>query len=136
MVEVMPRPIVGVVGEIRFPGSLTKPITRFQIYRPLPHEPRSYATITVRAPGDATPTIRALRQAVAELDPGLPLYDTGTISAAVHRELANFSLIAWIWDRCNRGGGPLPPFTGRGEVGPRRFLPRRAREQWNARHLP
>jgi putative ABC transport system permease protein len=88
--------IVGVVGDIRFPGSLTRPVTRFQIYRPLAHEPRSYAAITVRALDNPDASIRALRQAVAELDPELPLYETGTVAGAVHRELSNFSLIAWI----------------------------------------
>jgi predicted permease len=88
--------IVGVAGDIRFPGSLTQPITRIQIYRPLPIEPRSYAAITVRTRADPAETIPLLRQAVAELDPGLPLYETGTVRAAVDRELANFGLIGWI----------------------------------------
>ena len=88
--------IVGVVGNIRYPGNLTRPVTRFQVYRPLAREPRSYAAITVRAPDNPGAAIRALRQAVAELDPGLPLYETGTVAGAVQRELSNFSLIAWI----------------------------------------
>jgi putative ABC transport system permease protein len=88
--------IVGVAGDVRFPGSLTQPVTRFQVYRPLVIEPRSYAAITVRAQAGPSETISMLRQAVAELDPGLPLYETGTVRAAIDRELANFGLIGWI----------------------------------------
>jgi putative ABC transport system permease protein len=84
--------IVGVVEDIRSATDVGEPTTRLQSYRPLGQEPQSGLAIAVRGnvPADA------LRRAVAELDPDLPLSRAGTVRATVDQFFGQASVAGWL----------------------------------------
>jgi putative ABC transport system permease protein len=89
--------VVGVVGDIRLPAKLSAPVTRFQGYRPLAQGARHGASILVRGQGaDLRALAPAVRRAVADLDPDVPIQQLGTARQVVDQALANFSLTGRI----------------------------------------
>jgi predicted permease len=84
--------IVGVVEDIRSATDAGEPATRFQSYRPLGQEPQNRLAIAVRG----TVTSDALRRAVAELDPDLPLSGAGSVRATIDRFLGQASIAGWL----------------------------------------
>jgi predicted permease len=82
--------IVGVVSDIRFPANLGRAETQWQMYRPMAQEPRPYVAIEVRAAGSGMAA--ALRLAVAELDPDLPINELEVARTTVQRFLGHFTL--------------------------------------------
>lgn len=84
--------IVGVVGDVAFPGNLGEPDTRLQLYRPLAQTPAAWASVALR--GTATPEslVPAAREAVAGLDPDLPLAAAASAREALHRFTRNYTL--------------------------------------------
>jgi predicted permease len=88
--------IVGVVNDVKPSGNLATPHTRLQVYRPLAQAPRSFATIVLRTAGSPNSLANALRQAVREMDPDLPVFEIGTAREQTERMLANFSLVGWM----------------------------------------
>jgi len=84
--------IVGVVADVRPATDPSEPTTRFQCYRPLAQEPQSGLAVAVR--GNVTG--EALRRAVAELDPDLPLSEAGAVRAAVGRFFGQAAVASWL----------------------------------------
>ncbi|MBI2946440.1 MAG: ABC transporter permease, partial [Verrucomicrobia bacterium] len=84
--------IVGVVNDIRFPGNLARPETLWQIYRPLAQEPRPGIVVELRTLGPPENAAPALRRAVAELDPDLPVNELEGARNMVNRMLEHFTL--------------------------------------------
>jgi putative ABC transport system permease protein len=84
--------IVGVVEDVRSAADAGEPTTRFQSYRPLRQEPQSKLAIAVRG----TVSADTLRQAVADLDPDLPLSGAGSVRATVDRFLGQASVAGWV----------------------------------------
>jgi putative ABC transport system permease protein len=84
--------IVGVVKDIRFPANLSRPETPWQIYRPLAQEPRPGIIIELRTAGAPENLSNALRRAVAELDPDLPVNELEAARKMVDRMLEHFAL--------------------------------------------
>ncbi len=84
--------IVGVVNDIRFPGNLARPETIWQIYRPFAQEPRPGVVIELRTIGPPAQLALALRRAVAELDPDLPVNELEPTRQLVDRMLEHFQL--------------------------------------------
>ncbi len=84
--------VVGVVGDVRFPGELDEPVTRFQAYRPLAQEPPGNLSIALR--GNVSSA--SLRRVVSELDPDLPVNDTGTARAAIEQLQSDYTVIGWL----------------------------------------
>lgn len=80
--------IVGVVNDVRFPANPADSRTPFQTYRPYAQEPRGFMNIAIR--GLVQP--KALRQAVAEVDPDLPVGQAGPVSADVGESLGNWAV--------------------------------------------
>jgi predicted permease len=90
------REIVGVVRDVNFPASLGPPDTELQVYVPLVQEPSSWLVAVIRQP-DGVPTQAApLRQAVAAVDPDLPVSDVATPAETVRRGLASFGLAGQV----------------------------------------
>jgi predicted permease len=85
--------IVGVVNDIGFPGSLGEPYTHFQAFVPLAQLPTSYLTISLRSSTAPEAIGPSVRNAVASLDPSLPVYRIRTAREAVKSGLGSISLL-------------------------------------------
>jgi predicted permease len=84
--------IVGVVNDVQSPTDAAEPSTRFQSYRPLAQESQGSLAVAVRGNISAA----ALRQAVAELDPDLPLSQPGSVRAIVAQTHSQFAVGGWL----------------------------------------
>jgi hypothetical protein len=85
--------IVGVVGDMAFPGGLGDPYTRYQAFAPLTQSAPPYLTIALRTA--ATPEIlgKSLSRVVAEIDPSLPVYRVRSARSVVDLGVGNISLL-------------------------------------------
>jgi predicted permease len=85
------REIVGVVRDVGFPASLGAPDTPFQLYVPLEQDDASkWFVVAVRSATSPLALAGPLRQAVAALDPDLPVTDVATPAEHVRRALTSF----------------------------------------------
>jgi predicted permease len=87
------KEVVGVVGDVRASGLDQEPAPEF--YLPMVQAPAAAwswtdrtMTVAVRSATDAVSLIGPLRQAVAEVDPGLPLYNLGAMEGRVIDSMA------------------------------------------------
>jgi putative ABC transport system permease protein len=85
--------VVGVVNDIAFPGTLGEPYTRFQAFVPVPQFAPDYLTLLLRTSANEETLGKSLRNAVAGLDPSLPVFQIRTARATVDRGLGNISLL-------------------------------------------
>jgi ABC-type antimicrobial peptide transport system permease subunit len=88
-----PFEVVGVVNDLAFPGSLGEPYTRFQSFVPTTQAAPPYLTILLRTSANADAFGNTLRNAVAQLDPNLPVYRVRTAQSAVDLGLGSISLL-------------------------------------------
>jgi predicted permease len=88
--------IVGVVDDIRFPGSLVEPDTYLQAFRPMAQAPVSSVSITVRSSSNPDSLMDLSRRAVAELDPAMPLSRVRSARSLVDRGLGQVSLLGGL----------------------------------------
>lgn len=78
------REIVGVVGNVRFPADADPPETFFHVYRPWTQDDlTSGGIIVLRTSDRPDSTAIALRNALAKLDPDLPLNSVRTVRQAI-----------------------------------------------------
>jgi putative ABC transport system permease protein len=87
------REVIGVVNDVEFPGDLGQPDTRLQMYVPLVQTPWDFLTVVLRTLSTAAALTPTLQQAVAEIDPDLPIYNIRTIAEALNHLESNFGLI-------------------------------------------
>ena len=87
--------VIGVVRDVDTAASFTEPSTRYQIYKPIVHEPWSWANLVVRGPAPAT-LVESMRRAVAEVDSDLAVDDVGTVRQFIGREQATLLLVGQI----------------------------------------
>ena len=85
--------VVGVVNDLAFPADLGEPYTRFQSFVPIAQTAPGYLTILLRTSSNAEAFGNTLRNAVAELDPSLPVYRIRTAQTAVEQGLGSISLL-------------------------------------------
>jgi predicted permease len=85
--------IVGVVNDLAFPGSLGEPYTRYEAFLPMAQVAPSFLLITLRTQMDAEAAGNSLRNAVAGLDPDLPVHRIRTAQTTVDQGLGNISLL-------------------------------------------
>ena len=78
--------IVGVVADIRHLGPAAAP--RPEVYQPSSQRSFSFMAFVVRTAGDPRAAIPAIRRAVAELDPALPLANVTTMDEHLARALS------------------------------------------------
>jgi putative ABC transport system permease protein len=71
---------------------LNRPDTMWQTYRPLTQEARTYYSIGVRTTGAPEAVVGAVRQAVASIDPDLPVNELEPMRTFVNRVLGHFIL--------------------------------------------
>jgi putative ABC transport system permease protein len=90
--------IVGVVGDVGFPADAGVPDTRWQVYRPKGQdEIGTGAMVIVRTSAASGPTADALRRAVSELDPDLPVYSVTTVRQSIDgRMRSNYLILALL----------------------------------------
>jgi putative ABC transport system permease protein len=84
--------VVGVVNDVHSPTDAGEPSTRFQSYQPLAQGSQGSVTVAVRG----NVSTAALRGAVAELDPDLPLSQAGTVRAMVAQTHSQFAVGGWL----------------------------------------
>jgi putative ABC transport system permease protein len=84
--------IIGVVNNLRLPGNLARPDTPWQIYRPLAQEPHAFIAVELRTAGPPEAVAAALRSAVAELDPDLPVNEVQAARTKVDQLLSHFTV--------------------------------------------
>ena len=81
--------VAGVVGSVKL-RALVDPDERMgAVYFPYAQSPRSSMTLAVRASGEATSVVNAIRSRVRELDPELPFYDVRTMQERLDGSLVN-----------------------------------------------
>jgi predicted permease len=85
--------IVGVVRDVRFPGNLAEPATRFQIYKPFAQEPWRWGALVLRTSAPPATLVEPMRRAVAAIDPDIPVWEPRTIDQEIVRRTANSKLI-------------------------------------------
>lgn len=88
--------IVGVVGDVDYPASLTRPATPFQIYLPFAQEIWHWGAVILRAKAAPEGLVETLRQTVAEFDRDIPVWEPRATSAEINRRLANSTLISQL----------------------------------------
>jgi hypothetical protein len=90
--------VVGVVSDVRFPATVNRQTTPYQMYFPLGQGPVPTSVVLLRAsPGRNPAALGAeLARAVAEIDPALPAVEAMTPGAMVERTFANFTAMGWI----------------------------------------
>ena len=85
--------IVGVVNDIAFPGDLGEPYTRYEAFVPTAQAAPAYLTLVLRTSGHPDAVTNSLRNAIAGLDPEMPVYRIRTARAAVDSGLGSISLL-------------------------------------------
>jgi len=88
------REVVGVVRDIEYPASLDEPYTKLQSFTPIAQDPWGGGW-SIELRGSASPEVfdNELKQAVADLDPELPVYRIRTARAFVNLGLGSISLL-------------------------------------------
>ncbi|MEX0891726.1 MAG: ABC transporter permease [Gemmatimonadota bacterium] len=96
------REIVGVVGDTRSQGAAEPPVP--ELFFPYTRVPSWYWStvqrtvgLAVRAEGNPLDQVATLRAAVAEVDPGLPLYSVEPMAAVVRRASATRRLTVTLF---------------------------------------
>ena len=85
--------IVGVVNDLAFPGTLGEPYTRFEAFVPTTQAAPAYLTIILRTSTNPEAIGNTLRNAIAGIDPNLPVYRIRTARNAVNSGLGSISLL-------------------------------------------
>jgi hypothetical protein len=88
--------VIGVVGDARYPALPSEPDTRLQMYRPLVQSPGTYLHIALRASLSPAALTDAVRRAVAEIDPDLPVQKPGSVRQEIAKAGANFDLVSQL----------------------------------------
>jgi ABC-type antimicrobial peptide transport system permease subunit len=90
------KEIVGVVNDVRFPGTLGEPYTRFQSYVALAQSPSSRVTIALRTAIAPEAAAHALRQIVADLDRDQSVNQIRAARGYIARGLGRISLLGGL----------------------------------------
>jgi putative ABC transport system permease protein len=88
--------VVGIAEDVRFPGSLSEPYTRYQAFRPLAQAAVPNVHITLLASLSPESLAEVTRRAVAELDPAMPLSRLRSARSLVDRGMGNISLLGSV----------------------------------------
>jgi len=85
--------VVGVVRDMKFPGDLSEPYTRYQTFVPLTQYVPGSISIALRTEQAPEAVEKSLRSVVAGLDPALPVYRVRTARSAVDLGIGYISLL-------------------------------------------
>jgi putative ABC transport system permease protein len=86
--------IVGVVDDVRFPGTLGAPYTRLQSYEPMAQSPANRVIIGFRSDISVDAIASALRKIVAELDRDQTVFQVRTARDLIDTGLGRMSLLS------------------------------------------
>jgi putative ABC transport system permease protein len=84
--------IVGVAADVSFPSAMIQPDSAFTIYRPLAQSPSRGVRIELRTAGPPEAMIPSVRQAAAELDKDLPVFELRSARDLIHENVENLDL--------------------------------------------
>jgi ABC-type lipoprotein release transport system permease subunit len=84
------------VNDIRNPGDLVKPASRFQTYEPLEQAPMHWLTFTLHSGADPHALEAAARRVVARLDPDLAVFRMETAEEDIQVITHNYALVGWV----------------------------------------
>lgn len=87
--------VIGVVNDVGMAVRLDRSPTPFQLYRPLPQATTRYFSIVLRSPLAPELLERPVGEAVAALDPDLPVAQPGSLQAQVDRGMGNLNLVIY-----------------------------------------
>jgi putative ABC transport system permease protein len=85
--------IVGIVNDLAFPGDLGEPYTRYEAFVPTTQAAPAYLILLLRTSGNPDALGNSMRNAIAGLDPEMPVYRIRTARAAVDSGLGSISLL-------------------------------------------
>jgi predicted permease len=88
--------IVGIVNDVGFPGNLSAPYTRLELFRPLAQQPIQAMSITVRTATEPEALTEPMRKVTMELMPESPLNRIRTARALVDQSLGRTELLATL----------------------------------------
>jgi putative ABC transport system permease protein len=88
--------VVGVVRDVRYPANFINPEPAAHVYLPYAQLPWPWTTLIVRSSQDLTPLIGAVRRAVKELDPELPVDDIEPLDQALAHGRNNFQVLTGL----------------------------------------
>jgi putative ABC transport system permease protein len=88
--------VIGVVGNVGTATNLEHPAATYQTYRLLARDPGRNLALALRSTGEPANLAEAVRRAVAELDPELPLLNLRPASLTIALNLGNFTLGGWL----------------------------------------
>jgi len=77
--------VIGIVGDARYRSIMSEP--ERSVYLPFAQNYQPWMTIMARTESDPEKVIPWLRSIVSEMDRGVPLYDTGSLTAQLDRSL-------------------------------------------------
>jgi predicted lysophospholipase L1 biosynthesis ABC-type transport system permease subunit len=86
--------VIGVVGDVQYPGYPREPDTRLQFYQPLVQAPRNFLHLALRSRIDPAALTDAVRRAIPGIDPDLPVQQPGTVRAQIKKASSNFELVS------------------------------------------
>jgi predicted permease len=86
--------VVGVVDDMRFPGALREPVTRFQGFYPIAvNPPWGSVTVALRTSEGVATVRERSRTAVAEIDPIQSVFDVSTAREVIDQQLGGVALL-------------------------------------------
>jgi len=85
--------IVGVINDVRFPGNLGEPYTRFQSYAPMAQSPPSRICIALRSRVSTAAVANTVRNIVNDLDRDQALFQVRTAREMIDTGLGRMSLL-------------------------------------------
>ncbi|ACB75189.1 ABC transporter permease [Opitutus terrae] len=88
--------IVGVVRDVQFPGTLTRPVTQFQVYVPCAQEVWRWGAFALRTKVAPEAMVESMRRVVAEVDREIPMWEPRAMTTEIDRRLANSTLIGQL----------------------------------------
>ncbi len=87
--------IVGVAGEVKYRGLPENPTTDPDLYFPFIDRAQQVSMV-VRTSGDPGSLVPSVRQAIREVDPGIPLFGVFAMTERIADETAQFRFTTWV----------------------------------------
>ena len=85
--------VVGGVGDVGMVANFNAPATRLQLYVPLVQSPNHFLAVVLRGALAPEAYAQAARQAVAALDPDMPLSQGGSLQSEIATYFANIDVV-------------------------------------------
>ena len=88
--------VIGVVRDIKFASNLDNTGGRFQTYRLLAREPDNEISFVLHCALPPETFVDAVRRAISELDPDMPVNDLRPAEQVIEENLSNFAVTGWM----------------------------------------